>query len=184
MSPPQPGSSFETPTSRTRPSRLSIASRLMSFVNPNNDPTTSQTSYNRLRDQLFPTQPRNNRLPPDNESNQMSASSDTTIPMNTRRITESLYRRNRERENAALHPSFRSKAVCVLDCTYCKNDICNRGMKAILLADTSVELYSTDDVTRGGVQLVGEDYITRNCRCRIRDVACLGCGNVVGCNYD
>ncbi len=28
--------------------------------------------------------------------------------------------------------------------------------------------------------MVDKDYLTRNCRCRIRDVACLGCGNVCG----
>lgn len=30
------------------------------------------------------------------------------------------------------------------------------------------------------VQLVNEDYVTENCKCWINDVACLGCGNVVG----
>ncbi|KAH9246975.1 hypothetical protein BASA81_015460 [Batrachochytrium salamandrivorans] len=52
-------------------------------------------------------------------------------------------------------------------------------MKAILLGDTRVELFSTD-VPPFRVQLVDKDYMTRNCRCRIRDVACLGCGNVIG----
>ncbi|KAL2915749.1 hypothetical protein HK105_204695 [Polyrhizophydium stewartii] len=42
-----------------------------------------------------------------------------------------------------------------------------------------VELFSTD-VPPFRVQLVDKDYMTRNCRCRIRDVACLGCGNVIG----
>ncbi|KAI8584851.1 protein FAM72, partial [Geranomyces variabilis] len=42
-----------------------------------------------------------------------------------------------------------------------------------------VELYSTDSPP-SKVQLVEHDYMTRNCRCRIRDVACLGCGNVIG----
>lgn len=50
---------------------------------------------------------------------------------------------------AAMHPSFRSKAVCLLKCGFCSSEICRRGMRAILLADTSVELYSTDDVTKG-----------------------------------
>ncbi|KAI8896790.1 FAM72 protein-domain-containing protein [Globomyces pollinis-pini] len=81
---------------------------------------------------------------------------------------------------ASVHPSFRSKTVCSLGCQYCHIDICKRGMKAILLADTRVELYSTDSVTKGRVQLVGEDYITDNCQCKICDIACLGCGNVVG----
>ncbi|KAJ3045288.1 Protein fam72a [Rhizophlyctis rosea] len=52
-------------------------------------------------------------------------------------------------------------------------------MKAILLGNTKVELYSTD-TPPVGVQLVWQDYVTQNCLCRIRDAACLGCGNVVG----
>ena len=42
-----------------------------------------------------------------------------------------------------------------------------------------MELFSTDSPPFG-VQLVFDDYRTRNCHCRIRDVACLGCGNVIG----
>lgn len=76
-------------------------------------------------------------------------------------------------------PQFRSKIVCVLDCKHCLKTVCKRGMKAILLADMNVELFSTD-APPYNVQLVFEDYRTRNCACRIRDVACLGCGNVIG----
>ncbi|KAI8353043.1 protein FAM72, partial [Mortierella sp. GBAus27b] len=78
-----------------------------------------------------------------------------------------------------LHPQFRAKAVCRLTCKSCLADVCMRGMKAILLADSRVELYSTDRPPKG-VQLVYDDYRTRNCKCRIRDVACLGCGNTLG----
>ncbi|TPX30554.1 hypothetical protein SmJEL517_g05893 [Synchytrium microbalum] len=80
---------------------------------------------------------------------------------------------------ANIRPQFRSKVVCELKCRYCTSTVCKRGMKAILLADMNVELYSTD-LPPFGVQLVNEDYQTRNCHCRIRDVACLGCGNVLG----
>ncbi|TPX50668.1 hypothetical protein SeMB42_g01184 [Synchytrium endobioticum] len=78
-----------------------------------------------------------------------------------------------------VRPQFRSKIVCELKCRYCSSGVCRRGMKAILLADMNIELYSTD-LPPFCVQLVNEDYQTRNCRCRIRDVACLGCGNVLG----
>ncbi|KAG4093094.1 hypothetical protein H8356DRAFT_949663 [Neocallimastix lanati (nom. inval.)] len=81
--------------------------------------------------------------------------------------------------SSSLHSSFKSKSVCQLNCRYCQGVLCRRGMKAILLADTRVELYSTDAAPIG-VQLVANDYVTRNCLCQIRDVACLGCGNVVG----
>ncbi|KAF9331676.1 Protein fam72a [Podila minutissima] len=79
----------------------------------------------------------------------------------------------------SLHPQFRAKAVCRLTCRSCLSDVCMRGMKAILLADSRIELYSTDRPP-AGVQLVYDDYRTRNCKCRIRDVACLGCGNTLG----
>eukprot|EP00918_Siedleckia_nematoides_P012308 GHVU01026986.1.p1 GENE.GHVU01026986.1~~GHVU01026986.1.p1 ORF type:complete len:159 (+),score=6.76 GHVU01026986.1:214-690(+) len=80
----------------------------------------------------------------------------------------------------SLHPSFRKKPVVELDCKYCGNCLCSRGMKAILLADTSVELYSTDWPPHRSVDLVNDAYCTEKCLCKIKDVACLGCGNVVG----
>ncbi|KAI7818643.1 protein FAM72, partial [Gamsiella multidivaricata] len=79
----------------------------------------------------------------------------------------------------SLHPQFRAKAVCRLTCKSCLSDVCMRGMKAILLADARIELYSTDRPPKG-VQLVYDDYRTRNCKCRIRDIACLGCGSTLG----
>ena len=81
--------------------------------------------------------------------------------------------------NPSVHPQFRSKAVCNLFCKHCSSTLCKRGMKAILLGNTKVELYSTD-IPPSGVQLVWNDYTTQNCHCRIRDAACLGCGNIVG----
>lgn len=81
--------------------------------------------------------------------------------------------------NPSIHPQFRSKVVVRVFCLHCTTEICKRGMKAILLGNTKVELYSTD-TPPSGVQLVYSDYTTRNCQCRIRDGACLGCGNVVG----
>ncbi|KAI9204807.1 protein FAM72 [Polychytrium aggregatum] len=84
-----------------------------------------------------------------------------------------------ETEHFAIRPQFRSKVVCLLGCKHCSRVVCKRGMKAILLADMNVELFSTD-APPVGVQLVNDDYQTRNCMCRIRDVACLGCGNVIG----
>jgi hypothetical protein len=72
-----------------------------------------------------------------------------------------------------VRPQFRSKIVCLINCKHCKTLVCRRGMKAILLADMNVELFSTDSPPQN-VQLVFDDYRTRNCGCRIRDVACLG----------
>ncbi|KAI8905118.1 protein FAM72, partial [Gorgonomyces haynaldii] len=81
--------------------------------------------------------------------------------------------------NPSIHPQFRSKTVCKLFCQHCSSVLCERGMRAILLGNINIELFSTD-IPPLGVQLVFSDYFTKNCACRIRDAACLGCGNVVG----
>lgn len=75
---------------------------------------------------------------------------------------------------------FRYKIVCRLNCRFCDRLLCVRAMKAILLADTKVELFSTDAPPSSDVALINDDYATDNCQCRIHDIACLGCGNVVG----
>ncbi|KAG0082307.1 Protein fam72a [Linnemannia elongata] len=71
------------------------------------------------------------------------------------------------------------KEVVRMACRFCETIICERGMKAQLLADQSVALLSTDDAPRS-VQLVGVDYKPTNCLCRIKDTACLVCGNAIG----
>ncbi|KAG0310944.1 Protein fam72a [Linnemannia gamsii] len=71
------------------------------------------------------------------------------------------------------------KEVVRMACRFCETIICERGMKAQLLADQSVALLSTDDAPQS-VQLVGVDYKPTNCLCRIRDTACLVCGNAIG----
>ena len=81
----------------------------------------------------------------------------------------------RSMSNPSVHPQFRAKSVCLLYCKHCSTELCRRGMKAILLGNTKVELFSTD-TPPSGVQLVFQDYMTQNCACRIRDGACLGCG--------
>ncbi|KAI8845554.1 FAM72 protein-domain-containing protein [Chytridium lagenaria] len=104
----------------------------------------------------------------------------TTRPTAPTRQHPALAQRPRSNySNPFVHPQFRSKAVCKLFCRHCDTLVCTRGMKAILLGDTRVELYSTDSPPEQ-VNLVEKDYLTRNCQCRIRDIACLRCGNVIG----
>jgi len=43
-----------------------------------------------------------------------------------------------------LHPFFHEKAVVEICCAYCNQKLSNRGMQAFLLADTKVNLFSTD----------------------------------------
>ncbi|XP_029682360.1 protein FAM72A isoform X3 [Takifugu rubripes] len=40
--------------------------------------------------------------------------------------------------------NFKNKCVTQVNCIYCDSLLCTRGMKAVLLADTEVELFSTD----------------------------------------
>ena len=48
-----------------------------------------------------------------------------------------------------------------------------RGMRALLLADTKTELYSTDMPPLTATALINEPYCTSSCECLISDVACL-----------
>lgn len=40
--------------------------------------------------------------------------------------------------------NFKNKCVTQVNCVYCDSLLCMRGMKAVLLADTEIELFSTD----------------------------------------
>ncbi|KAI8810501.1 protein FAM72A [Cladochytrium replicatum] len=82
--------------------------------------------------------------------------------------------------HASVHQSFRSKSVYQINCASCNQVLCQRGMKAILLANINVTLFSTDVLPEGRVELVNDIYPTSQCKCKIREIACLGCGNVVG----
>ncbi|XP_064606363.1 protein FAM72A-like isoform X2 [Liolophura sinensis] len=55
-----------------------------------------------------------------------------------------------EEKTDFLHPSFRKKSVYRLECGFCVANLCSRGMRAVLLADTATEMYSTDDPIKCG----------------------------------
>ncbi|XP_071375023.1 protein FAM72A isoform X2 [Centroberyx affinis] len=40
--------------------------------------------------------------------------------------------------------NFKNKCVTQVNCIFCDSLLCTRGMKAVLLADTEIELFSTD----------------------------------------
>jgi len=80
---------------------------------------------------------------PDMPSSSSSTSSNELPPSSNRR-------RSTARHASGAHPSFMQKSVVKLTCRYCERNICHRGMKAILLADTKVELYSTDTIPDRG----------------------------------
>ena len=52
-------------------------------------------------------------------------------------------------------------------------------MRAVLLANTRVELISTDSPPMGAA-LTDRDRCALSCMCRVRDAACLTCGTVCG----
>lgn len=76
--------------------------------------------------------------------------------------------------------NFKNKCVSQVNCIFCESLLCTRGMKAVLLADTEVELFSTDIPPNRTVDFVASCYSTESCKCKLRDIACLKCGNVVG----
>lgn len=69
--------------------------------------------------------------------------------------------------------ALRNKIVYKLNCAYCCTSVCERAMRAILLADTKVELYSTD-IPPKAVVTMNEDRMTAGCNCKIRDTVCSG----------
>lgn len=80
---------------------------------------------------------------------------------------------------ASNQSALRNKTVYQLRCVACAERVCARAMKAILLADTKIELYSTD-IPPSPLCLLDDDRMTQGCHCRIRDTACQHCGNVLG----
>ncbi|CAN8200223.1 unnamed protein product [Coccothraustes coccothraustes] len=78
--------------------------------------------------------------------------------------------------------TFADRCVSVLRCRFCRQVLSWRGMQAVLLAntDTDTDLYSTDMPPSGAVDFIGSCYSTEICKCKLKNIACLKCGNVVG----
>ena len=74
---------------------------------------------------------------------------------------------------ARANNALRNKIVYKLNCAYCKIPVCDRAMRAILLADTKIELFSTD-IPPKAVVTMNDDKMTSGCNCRIRDTVCSG----------
>lgn len=133
----------------------------------------------RIRPQMIVTstnrvlpQPINSSLPQHNNNNNHSSNS----------------RRHSNNSNGSIvqHPRalsptspLRNKIVYLLNCVTCNRTLCTRAMRAILLADTKIELYSTD-IPPSAVHSLPQDSLTSGCHCRVRETVCGGCGNSVG----
>lgn len=159
MSTPTRSPTSPNESSGTGRRNRSIASRLFQYAlagsgtpSPAQVQQSQQETYNRLREQLFPnTSSRRSVMPPSRERYEANTSSryqlvQSNIANQTsvrRLLSQSTVRSDSTPDYsniATMHPSFRSKTVCQLGCNFCQLDICKRGMKAILLADTSVSL--------------------------------------------
>uniref|UniRef100_A0A8C5MLP0 Arginine vasopressin receptor 1B n=1 Tax=Leptobrachium leishanense TaxID=445787 RepID=A0A8C5MLP0_9ANUR len=77
-------------------------------------------------------------------------------------------------------PTFNDRCVSILCCRFCEQVLSIRGMKAELLAGTEQEMLSTDIPPTQTVDFVGTCYFFDNCRCKLKSLACLKCGNEVG----
>ncbi|CAO3679965.1 unnamed protein product [Rhizopus stolonifer] len=82
---------------------------------------------------------------------------------------------------------YQQKIVYRIECNCCHTVLSDRGMRAVLLSDRSSDLFSTDlvpDTTLSNntksVGFVNGDYTAFYCYCRLRDIACLVCGNPLG----
>ncbi|NWR45869.1 FA72A protein, partial [Regulus satrapa] len=76
--------------------------------------------------------------------------------------------------------AFAERSVSALCCRFCRQVLSRRGMRAALLAAAHTELYSTDLPPSGTVDFIGSCYFPESCRCKLKNIACLKCGNVVG----
>ncbi|OWK08174.1 FAM72A, partial [Cervus elaphus hippelaphus] len=60
--------------------------------------------------------------------------------------------------------TFKDRRVSILCCKFCKQVLSSRGMKAVLLADTEIDLFSTDIPPTNG-NIVGYHVIVPCCSC-------------------
>ncbi|KAJ3114290.1 Protein fam72a [Phlyctochytrium bullatum] len=65
-------------------------------------------------------------------------------PPSTNGTSANTFHNYRDAARMSVRSQFRTKVVCDLRCRDCLTLVCSRGMRAILLADTNVELFSTD----------------------------------------
>ncbi|KAK9765785.1 hypothetical protein K7432_005601 [Basidiobolus ranarum] len=78
-----------------------------------------------------------------------------------------------------LLPLNDTKPQCALNCRACEALVSKNVIHAVLLNNTRTEIYATDSPPFG-VEGVGADYWSKSCGCRITDLACLSCGNIIG----
>ena len=73
-----------------------------------------------------------------------------------------------------------SETVRIIRCRRCNALLTQRGMCVVLLADSSMTLFSTDLPQPNAVEEQGPEKKAPHCACSIRDTHCKGCGAEVG----
>ncbi|XP_049631094.1 protein FAM72C-like [Suncus etruscus] len=70
---------------------------------------------------------------------------------------------------------FKDRCVSILCkfCKFCKQVLSYSGIKAVLLADREIDLFSTDISPTNAVDFVGRCYFTKICKCKLKNIACL-----------
>ncbi|KAG1189635.1 hypothetical protein G6F36_003738 [Rhizopus arrhizus] len=84
-----------------------------------------------------------------------------------------------QRVNGGGSTEYDRKIVYRVECSGCYSVLSDRCMRAVLLSDRTVDLYSTD-LFPNSVGFVNGDYSASYCACRVRDIGCLVCGKVLG----
>ncbi|NWX16160.1 FA72A protein, partial [Aegotheles bennettii] len=71
--------------------------------------------------------------------------------------------------------TFEDRCVAVLCCRFCRQVLSSRGMEAPHLHCCVLPLSPSSTV-----DFIGSCYSTEICKCKLKNTACLKCGNIVG----
>lgn len=86
------------------------------------------------------------------------------------------------KKQTEISPQYSSEPVHSLECTQCGSTVCRRGMSAVLLANSDVQLFSTDCPEIREVATTANLFQAENCECWLVNMACVQCGNCLGYN--
>lgn len=72
-----------------------------------------------------------------------------------------------------------AKKLYVVRCLGCFGIVSRRAIRSVLLSNTRIKLYSTNDPTEN-VRCVRNSYTTYSCQCLIEDISCRLCRVMLG----
>ncbi|KAF9763071.1 Protein FAM72A [Nosema granulosis] len=71
------------------------------------------------------------------------------------------------------------KFVYSISCRNCCSILSRKAMKSVLLTNTSIRLFSSNNPTPN-VRALHSTYVTRSCECMISNIKCTACNSLVG----